>query len=99
MHIIIWEFIVPEPHQDEFISAYGSEGDWAKLFRRANGYLGTELLRSSDRSDLFITIDRWESATFFEQFQQKFSKEYRAMDERLESFTSSERKIGVFFRA
>ena len=47
MHIIIWEFTVREEHIQEFISAYDSNGDWANLFRRAEGYLGTQLLRSN----------------------------------------------------
>jgi heme-degrading monooxygenase HmoA len=96
MHIIIWEFVVREEHIQDFISACGSDGDWAKLFRRADGYLGTELLRSSRDPDVFLTIDRWESASCFEVFQERFGAEYKKMDTRFESYTSSEKKVGVF---
>jgi heme-degrading monooxygenase HmoA len=96
MHIIIWEFAVRGTHIQEFTSAYGSNGDWANLFRRAEGYLGTQLLRSSREPDIFLTLDRWESATCFEIFQERFGAEYKKLDAQLEGYTSSEKKVGVF---
>jgi heme-degrading monooxygenase HmoA len=99
MHIIIWEFTVREEHVQEFISACGSNGDWASLFRRAEGYLGTQLLRSSLEPNIFLTVDRWESATCFETFQKRFDVEYKKLDTRFESYTSSEKKLGVFSEA
>jgi heme-degrading monooxygenase HmoA len=96
MHIIVWEFTVREGCIQEFIAGCGSDGDWAKLFRRADGYLGTELLRSSDRPDIFLTVDRWESAACFQSFQERFGAEYKRLDERFEGYTLSEKKVGVF---
>jgi quinol monooxygenase YgiN len=96
MHIIIWEFAVREAHVQEFISAYGSNGDWATLFRRAQGFLGTELLHSSHQPNIFLTIDRWESATCSDIFQERFGAEYKKLDAQLESYTSSEKRVGVF---
>jgi heme-degrading monooxygenase HmoA len=99
MHIIIWEFAVKEEHIQDFISAYRSNGDWATLFRSAHGYLGTELLRSSDKPNIFLTVDRWESATRFEIFHERFGAEYKKLDAQLEGYTSSEKKVGVFSEA
>jgi quinol monooxygenase YgiN len=99
MHIIIWQFTVREEHIQEFISACGSNGDWANLFRRAEGYLGTELLHSSLEPNIFLTIDRWESATCLEIFQKRFGVEYKRLDVQFEGYTSSERKLGVFSEA
>jgi len=96
MHIIIWEFAVREEHIREFISVYRSDGDWATLFRRAQGYLGTELLRASHEPNIFLTVDRWESATCFEIFQERFDAEYKKLDAQLEGYTSSEKKVGDF---
>ncbi|MFY9908071.1 MAG: antibiotic biosynthesis monooxygenase [Terriglobales bacterium] len=96
MHVIIWEFTANERHVEEFVRAYGSTGDWAKLFRLGVGYLGTELLRSSQDRNVFLTVDRWENATSFEVFQQKFGAEYKKLDTRFESYTLSERKVGAF---
>jgi len=99
MHIIVWEFTVREEHLRAFISAYNSNGDWATLFRRADGYLGTELLRSSHEPTIFLTIDRWETAASFENFQQQFGVEYKKLDAQFEHYTSSEKKVGVFSEA
>ena len=90
---------VGEEHIQEFISAYNSNGDWANLFRRAEGFLGTQLLRSSRDPSIFLTIDRWESATCFDIFQERFGAEYKKLDTQLEGYTSSERKVGVFSEA
>ena len=46
MHLIFWQFQVKEEKKRDFVSAYGPEGDWAQLFRQAQGFEGTELLQS-----------------------------------------------------
>jgi heme-degrading monooxygenase HmoA len=99
MHIIVWEFTVREQHIQQFISAYSSDGDWANLFRRAEGFLGTQLLRSSVEPNTFLTIDRWESVASFETFKKRFGTEYKKLDAQMESYTSSEREVGVFSEA
>ncbi len=96
MHVIIWEFTVREERIHEFISVYNSDGDWATLFRRAKGYLGTQLLRSSQTPNTFLTVDRWESSNSFKVFQEQFGPEYKELDARCEGYTLSERKVGVF---
>jgi len=96
MHVIIWEFGVREERVLEFVSACSSDGDWAKLFGRADGYLETELLRSSQASNVFVTIDRWENASCFENFQEQFGSEYKKLDAAFEGYTWSEKKLGVF---
>ena len=99
MHIIIWKFKVLEEWVQEFISACDSNGDWENLFRRAEGYLGTELLRSARDRNIFLTIDRWESGDCFENFLERFGAEYKILDSRFEAYTSSEAKVGVFTKA
>ena len=102
MHVIIWEFTVREEHIQEFISACDSDGDWANLFRRAQGYLGTQLLRSSHEPNIFLTVDRWESAACFEVFQERFGTEYKKLDTQLPGQKSACRKshqIGTEKRA
>jgi len=95
MHIIIWQFTVQEEHIQEFTSAYGSNGSWANLFRRSEGYLGTQRLRSSNEPNNFLTIDRWENATCFETFLERFGAEYKKLDTQLEGYTSSEKNVGT----
>jgi heme-degrading monooxygenase HmoA len=96
MHIILWEFTVRNELIKEFVLAYGSDGEWAKLFRNATGYLGTELLRSSSDHNTFLTFDRWEDAGCFERFQDRFGAEYKKLDAQLEELTLTEKKLGTF---
>jgi heme-degrading monooxygenase HmoA len=99
VHIIIWEFSVRERYLNEFVSAYGSAGEWASLFARSDEYLGTELLRSSQRPGVFLTIDRWENSDSFQVFQNRHGDEYKKLDERLDAYVSAEKKLGEFSEA
>jgi heme-degrading monooxygenase HmoA len=98
MYVIVWEFVVGPEKVSEFVAAYKSDGAWAKLFAKADGYIGTELLRSTDSGQgaTFVTIDRWKTAEDFTRFQEHFDAEYRVLDIQLEGLTSRERKLGTF---
>jgi heme-degrading monooxygenase HmoA len=96
MHIILWKFTVREDRVEEFIRACGSDGDWAQLFRRGEGYLGTRLLRSADDPNIFVTVDRWNNAECFEAFKKQYGMEYNELDSRFEANTLSEEKLGDF---
>lgn len=100
MYVIVWEFVVRPEHVSDFVTAYKSDGAWARLFARAEGYLGTELLSATgaDHSSKFITIDRWKTAEDFTLFQERFGTEYRRLDIQLEGLTVGERKLGTFIR-
>jgi heme-degrading monooxygenase HmoA len=100
MYVIVWEFFVSPEHVPNFVAAYKSDGAWAQLFARADGYLGTELLSATgtDHASTFITIDRWKTAEDFTRFQERFGTEYRELDTQLEGVTVSERKLGTFLR-
>jgi hypothetical protein len=50
MIAILWRYRVKPEHRGDFERAYGPDGDWANLFRRHPGYLGTELLPKSASS-------------------------------------------------
>ncbi|HEY7398030.1 MAG TPA: antibiotic biosynthesis monooxygenase, partial [Gaiellaceae bacterium] len=47
---------------EEFERAYGPEGEWARFFMQADGFVGTELLRDLDEPGRYLVIDRWETA-------------------------------------
>jgi heme-degrading monooxygenase HmoA len=98
MYVILWEFVVHPEKVDAFIAAYKDDGAWAKLFARAEGYVGTELLCPTDEAR-YITIDRWQHAEDFTRFQEQFGNEYKALDTELEGLTVRERKLGMFVSA
>jgi heme-degrading monooxygenase HmoA len=96
MYIIIWEFEVAPGRAAEFQFIYSPQGEWAQLFGQAQGYLGTELLQSSESPTRFLTIDRWKNSQDFAIFRQRWNEQYASLDERCEGMTLSERKLGAF---
>jgi len=96
-HVILWEFRVKPGSEAAFEAAYGSEGDWARLFRRDPGFRGTELLRVATARG-YLTIDRWASRAAFESFQKRHRKEYEALDRMLSKLTERETPLGAMTR-
>ena len=76
MYVVLWRFRPLVGRESEFERAYGSFGEWTRLFRRGEGYLGTELLRRSDDSGEYLAIDRWASRAAYEAFRARWSSEY-----------------------
>ncbi len=91
----IWRFRVRPDRTVEFREAYGPDGAWARLFRRARGYRGTELLRSTDENT-YVTVDRWDSAAEWDTFLETWREEYAALDRACEGLTESEEDLGTF---
>jgi heme-degrading monooxygenase HmoA len=96
MHVIIWEFRARAGREEEFERAYGPAGDWARLFERGEGYLGTELHRDGAGGRRYVTIDRWASREAFEAFRARWKKDYDDLDRRCEALTEHEAPIGSF---
>jgi len=96
---IVWEFTVRADRIVEFVSAYGNDGDWARLFARAKGFHGAELLCAIDDPCRFMIVDRWESTTCYSEFHEQFGAEYRALDARLTGITLTEKRLGTFTTA
>jgi heme-degrading monooxygenase HmoA len=94
--ITIWEFLVKNESIAEFETLYGGDGEWAKLFRRGEGYLGTDFIRDADRPGRYLTIDRWASRQAFEKFKRDHADEYGSHDRHCESLTESETWLGNF---
>ena len=92
----IWSFEVQAEHVDAFRTHYGDGGAWTQLFRRARGYLGTQLLQDEGDPLRFVTIDTWSSPEDYEAFRADYSSEYAALDRLCEGFTKRETLIGHF---
>lgn len=92
----LWEFAVVPARRPEFEAHYGPNGTWARLFRRASGYLGSELLR--DRADplRYLTIDRWESREAWQTFRREHGTEYERLDREFEGLTTREAALGEY---
>jgi heme-degrading monooxygenase HmoA len=96
MYVIIWEYRAKAEHSEEFEKIYGSNGEWADLFQRQNGYIGTELLRDRQNQERYITIDRWVSLADYESFLSQWEKEYEALDAQCTGLTEQEAMLGTW---
>jgi hypothetical protein len=96
VHVRIWKFRPPPEREREFTNAYSGTGPWATLFGKAPSYLGTSLLRSTERDGSWLTVDRWDSAANFENFQREFGEAYLTLDAELEGIAGEEEFIGAY---
>jgi heme-degrading monooxygenase HmoA len=93
---LVWEFVVHSDKIDEFENSYGPGGSWVSLFRKSPGFLGSWLLRDSENSRRFLTIDRWKTAAHHAGMHREFATEYAALDRDCAALTEIERCIGAF---
>ena len=66
MFVTLWEFEVKPGSKELFERTYGRDGQWAELFRRHAGYLGTRLLQEVGAAGVYVTVDTWESREAYE---------------------------------
>ena len=92
----MWEYIVAPDQVSAFEQVYGPSGDWVRLFRRAQGYLRTELHRNREQPHRYITIDYWEPQAAWEAFRARYAREFEILDAECASFTARETEIGRF---
>lgn len=88
--VSVWRYRVRAERAEAFLQAYGMEGSWVMLFRRATGYVSTELMRDATDPAVFVTIDRWESRAAYDSFRRKFADEYLALDSTCSALTDNE---------
>ena len=93
-HLRLWRFVVPSENEARFVAAYGPDGDWARLFAEARGFVRVDLWRGEDGS--FLTADHWQSRAEFDDFQANLGARYHALDAELEGLASEEIFIGAF---
>lgn len=96
MYVRIWEFRAAPEQRDAFERAYGPQGDWVRLFRMGEGYLGTELLADVGGGGRYLTLDRWSSKEAFEAFLRSHLEDYREIDRRLEGVRRQEAPYGSY---
>src|SRR5690349_14779676 len=97
--VAVWEFHIRTDKRRAFERAYGPNGDWAQLFRRAEGYIRTELFRDPGQPGRYVTLDFWTSRLAFQKFKHQHMAAYKVLDKRCESLTAHERRIGEFAKA
>ena len=79
----------------DFEREYGPAGKWTEFFRRSPEYVGTELFRSIESPNRFITLDTWRTRSGYEAFRKSNAEEYAKLDKWCEQFTLHERTLGM----
>ena len=97
-YVYVWKYRVKSGSREAFEKAYGPEGDWVRLFRRADGYLRTELLQSQSDPLEYMTVDNWESKAANDAFSTRFAHAFEQLDKACEELTESETFVGDFYR-
>ena len=96
MFCYIWEFQVNPLKIDEFESAYGPDGVWTRLFKKAPEYIRTDLLKDPVQTNRYLTVDYWVDRQAYKRFSLDFRAEFESLDRACEEYTKSERHIGEF---
>ena len=91
MFVAVWKFIVRPENVAAFEEHYGPHGSWAQLFRKAPGYIRTELYRGAPGE--YLTLDFWENAETYLEFKTSRGAEYAELDSLLEKLTEREEAI------
>ena len=94
--VIVWSYRVRPDAVDAFERDYGSDGAWAQLFRRHDGYLGTELRGVDAEPYAYMTFDRWASCEARDAFMRAHGDAYAALDMRCAAYTTDEALVGEF---
>lgn len=96
--MILWCYEIKPECREAFLRHYAEDGVWARLFRAAPGYLGSELLAGTASQIHFMTIDRWRSAADHAEFLKTHQAQYRTIDKVCEVLTVSELRVGDYRR-
>ena len=93
MIAVRWRFKVRPGREEEFLRAYGPDGEWARLFSVAEGYIGTEL--DEEAPGVYVTTDRWTTSAARDRFLRAHVREYEELDKRCERLTEKEEALGL----
>src|SRR5215211_540424 len=96
MYVSIWEYQVRADHIVQFEEIYSAVGEWAKLFHKSKGYLGTDLLQDEGHPRRYMTIDRWTSSREYASFLSEWKNEYEKLDAQYEGLTGEEILLGTW---
>ena len=95
-YVYLWRFVVRPGSESAFEALYGPDGEWVRLFKEADGYLDTQLLRDQADPRTYLTIDRWTSRAAWEAFRAARAAEWDEIDRHGEDLTEREEEIGRF---
>jgi heme-degrading monooxygenase HmoA len=94
--LIVWQFRPAPGREAEFVRAYGADGPWVALFKKAFGYRESVLAQDSSDPGRFVVLDWWDSEASFAAFDREHAAEYATIDASCEELCAEERLLGRF---
>jgi heme-degrading monooxygenase HmoA len=94
--VIAAVFLYEARDSESFEEAYGPDGEWARFFKGARGYVGSELLRDLEEPGRYVVIDRWESAETYNDFIEAHRDEYMQRSDDTAFHYVQELRFGTF---
>lgn len=94
MTLHIWKFYVKEGCEDKFVRM--NTVDWPDLFGRSPEYRGTRILRSDDRTNVYLTIDSWTSRSAFDAFVGEYRSNFDSLCSLHRELYETEEHIGFY---
>jgi heme-degrading monooxygenase HmoA len=95
MLVRVWRYEVLPGREAEFERAYGSAGDWAKLFARSTGFRGTRLYRDVEVPGAYVTVDLFDDQEAWTRFLDAHRGAYEDLDRRCSLLTASENEVAA----
>lgn len=92
---VVWRFDVDSGKAADFEKAYSRSGPWFTFFEKCDDFLGLELIKNKDDSS-YLVIDKWISASAYEDFRKDNEAEYNQLNEQHKGLYKSEERLGVF---
>jgi heme-degrading monooxygenase HmoA len=96
MYCYVWSFVVQPECAKDFQAAYGSDGEWTRLFRSDPGYISTSLLADRHNPHHFLTIDLWSSYEAWASFRKRYAEQFESLDREFEQWTVEKAQVGSF---
>ncbi len=96
MYFVVWKYKVKVSCVDLFEEFHGCYGKLRELFREAEGFSDSVLLKSSVTESEYITIDKWESRWRFLAFMENYRLDYTLINNQVIKLTDEKIKIGEF---
>lgn len=93
MKIRVWRYDVRAGSAADFERIYGQDGAWARLFSRAEGFIGTELYRAVETPGRYVTVDAFTDDASWQRFLLEHRVAYDDLDRQSSELTLGEQEL------
>jgi heme-degrading monooxygenase HmoA len=93
---VFYRYSVHPSQVRAFEHAYGPTGPWVALFSPHPGYRRTRLFRHKSESNIYVTVDVWDSKSDYDRFRVICADEYARLGRELRLLYIEELFLGYY---